>query len=275
MKRSLFIIGFFLCFSPCYSWDLSGSIGGRVSSMGNCSVALYDFWSVKNNPAGLAKYTFISAGFSYENRFLLKELSNIDAAFVIPVKFGTFGLSYSRFGFEKYNENELGLSYARDFGPYLKIGLQLDYLSFKFSENYVKRRTATFGLGLQSDITKNLRLGVYIFNPVNVKLKTLNNERVPIIFRFGFVYKITKDFTVATEIEYDSDKNLDYRIGLEYNTLKEFYIRVGIHTRPATACFGVGYEFHRVVIDVATTMNQYTGVSFQSSLIFKIKEPNL
>jgi len=275
MKKSLFVIGFFLYFLPCYSWELSNIAGGRASSIGNCSVAFYDFWSVKNNPAGIAKYTFISAGFYYENRFLLKELSDIDAAFVIPVKIGSFGLSYSRFGFEKYNENELRMSYARAFGPYLKIGLQLDYLSFKFSEDYVKRRAATFGLGLQSDITKDLCLGVYIFNPINVKLKTLNNERVPIVFRFGFVYKITKDFTAATEIEYDSDKNLDYRIGLEYNTLKEFYIRVGVHTRPATVCFGVGYEIHRVVIDVAATMNQYTGVSFQSSLIFKIKEPDL
>lgn len=272
MKRNLFMIGFLLSLLPCHSWELSSITGGRASSVGHCSVSFHDFWSIENNPAGLAKYPFISVGISYENRFLLKELSNIDAAFVIPVKIGTFGLSFNRFGFENYNENKIGLSYARAFGPYLKMGLQLDYLSFKFSDDYVKRRTVTFGLGLQSDITNDLCLGVYIFNPVNVSLKTLNNERVPIVFRFGFTYKMTKDFTAATEIEYDSDKNLDYRIGLEYNILKDFFIRVGVHTRPATACFGIGYEINRVVIDVAATMNQYTGVSFQSSLIFKIKE---
>ena len=78
-----------------------------------------------------------------------------------------------------------------------------------------------------------------------------------------------------TEVEYKSDSSLDYRFGLEYNTLKEFYIRVGVHTNPATASVGVGYTINRVVIDVSATMNQYTGVSFQSSLIFKIKEAGL
>ena len=95
------------------------------------------------------------------------------------------------------------------------------------------------------------------------------------IFRFGLSYQVTKDFLATSEVEYNSDSKLDYRFGLEYNTFKEFYVRVGVHTNPATASFGVGYTLNRVVIDVSATMNQYTGVSFQSSLIFKIKEPNL
>ena len=80
---------------------------------------------------------------------------------------------------------------------------------------------------------------------------------------------------MTSEVEYNSESQLDYRFGLEYNTLKEFYIRVGARTNPATACVGVGYTLNRVIIDVSATMNQYTGVSFQSSLIFKIKEPDL
>ena len=93
--------------------------------------------------------------------------------------------------------------------------------------------------------------------------------------RFGFSYKITKDFLATTEVEYDNQRKLDYRIGLEYNTLSDFYIRIGVRTNPATACFGVGYTLNRIIIDVGATMNQYTGVTIQSSLIFKIKEAGL
>lgn len=275
MRRSLFLIGLCLFCNHCFSWDLSGVAGGRSNAMGNCSVSFNDFWSIQNNPAGMADYHFLGVGFSYENRFFMKELSFYNAAFVMPVNIGTFGLSMSRFGFEYFNENKLGLAYARDFSPYLKMGLKLDYLLFNFSDDYEKRRTATFELGIQSDITDDLRIGVYVFNPINVKLKTIHNERIPVVFRFGFAYRVTKDFLATSEVEYNSERRLDYRFGLEYHTLNEFYIRVGIHTNPATASVGVGYTLNRVVIDISANMNQYTGVSFQSCLIFKIKEVGL
>lgn len=275
MKRSLLLIGVILFSHQCYSWDLSGIASARSNALGKSSVSLSDFWSIENNLAGMANYHYLSVGISYENRFLMKELSFYNAALVVPVQIGTFGLSFSRFGFENFNENKLGLAYARTFSPYLKMGLKLDYLLFKFSDEYAKRRTATFELGFQSDITNDLCVGVYIFNPINVKLKTIHNERIPILFRFGLSYNITKDFLATTEVEYNSDGNLDYRFGLEYNTLKEFYIRIGVNTTPATAGIGVGYTLNRVIIDVSATMNQYTGISFQSSLIFKIKEKNL
>ena len=273
MKRNLLLIGVFLLCNQCFSWDLSGIAGSRSNAMGNFSVALHDFWSIQNNPAGMAEFRTISLGFSYDNRFFMKELSFYNGAFLLPVKFGTFGLSFSRFGFENYNENKFGLAFARSFGPYLKMGLKLDYLLFNFNDDYEKQKSATFELGLQSNITDDLCVGVYIFNPHAAKLKTQHHIRLPVVFRFGLSYKVTNDFLACAEAEYNSDKNLDYRFGLEYNALKEFYIRIGVHTSPATATFGVGYTLSRVTIDVSASMNQFTGVTFQSSLIFKLKEP--
>lgn len=271
MKRNLLAIGLFLFCIPVYSWDLSGNAGGRGSAMGRCTVALCDFWSIRNNPAGMAGWRSFSVGLSYENRFLMKELSYYNGAVVMPVNIGTFGLSFSRFGFSDYNENKIGLAYARALGPHLRLGLQIDYLALKFSGDYSTRRTATFELGLQTDITENLCLGVYVFNPINVKLKAVHKQHIPVVFRFGLTYRITDDFKASTEIEYSSERRLDYRFGLEYLTTREFYIRAGIHTNPATASVGAGYTLNRVIIDVAVSMNQYTGVSFQTSLIFNIK----
>lgn len=261
MKRSLLVIGFVLFVVPAYSWDLSGNAGSRGSSMGCCSVAMCDFWSIQNNPAGMACWRDFSLGLSYENRFLMKELSYYNCATVLPLNIGTFGLSFSRFGYSQYNENKLGLAYARAFGPHLRLGVQIDYLAVKFSEDYSTRRNATFELGLQSDITEKLTLGAYVLNPI----------RTPTVFRFGLAYKITADVLATTEVEYLSEGGIDYRFGVEYLTTKEFYVRVGVHTNPATASVGAGYTMGRVVIDVAASMNQYTGVSFQTSLIFNIK----
>lgn len=271
MRRNLLMIGLCLFYTFCHAWELGSPVGSRSSAMGNCSVALQDFWSIHNNPAGFAGLNNISIGVSYENRFMMKELSYLNAEFATPIN-NTSGLSltFSRFGFTDFNENKIGIGYARSFGPHLKIGLQIDYLLFKFSNDYKNRQTATFELGIQSDITEKLCVGAYIFNPINVKLKTLNKEKIPIVFRIGLSYKITKDFLATTEIEYNSDKAVDYRIGLEYNVLKGFFIRAGVYTNPATACFGAGYSMKFFTIDVSAKMNQITGVSLQGSLIFKL-----
>lgn len=271
MRRNLLMIGLCLFYTFCHAWELGSPVGSRSSAMGNCSVALQDFWSIHNNPAGFAGLNNITFGISYENHFMMKELSYLNAGFATPINnTGGLSLTFSRFGFTDFNENKIGIGYAHDFGPHLKIGLQIDYLLFKFSNDYKNRQTATFELGIQSNITEKLCVGAYIFNPINVKLKTLNKEKVPIVFRLGLSYKITKDFLATTETEYNSDKALDYRIGLEYNVLKEFFIRTGVYTNPATACFGAGYSMRSFTIDVSAKMNQITGVSLQGSLIFKL-----
>ncbi|MGN0032342.1 MAG: hypothetical protein ACI358_00930 [Candidatus Limimorpha sp.] len=269
MKHHFLMIGLLLSFFKLYSWDLSGIIGGRSNSMGNCSVALNDLWSISNNPAGIAGTKGVIAGFSYDNRFFMKELSNYAIAVVIPSSSGAIGLSFNRFGYSNYNENKIGLAYSRGFGEKLKIGMKLDYLLFRFSKEYPTRQCATVELGIQTSITETINIGVYIFNPVYVKIRELESK-IPIITRCGFSYSITKDLILAGEIEYDTDKKADFRFGFEYHTLKEFYIRAGIYTNPATACFGAGYSFNGFTIDISSKLNQYTGISFQSSVTILI-----
>jgi len=271
MKRNLLAIGLCLLCSHCIAWGLVSPAGSRSSALGNCSVALQDFWSIQNNPAGIAAWNDIAIGISYENRFFMKELSFMNAVFALPInKIGVWSVSFSRFGFTDYCENKFGIGYAREFGPHLKIGLQIDYLYFKFTGNYANRQTVTFELGIQSDVTEKLCLGVYVFNPINMKINSLNKEKIPIIFRLGFSYKITKDFFATTELEYNSEMKYNYRIGLEYNALKGFFVRAGLYTNPATACFGVGYSIKWFTIDISAKMDQHTGVSLQNSMIFKL-----
>lgn len=271
MKRNLLAIGLCLLCSHCIAWGLVSPVGSRSSALGNCTVSLQDFWSIQNNPAGIASWNDIAIGISYENRFFMKELSFMNAAFAIPIdKIGIWSVSFSRFGYIDYSENKFGIGYARMFGPYLKIGLQIDYLLFKFENNHSKRQTATFELGIQSDVTDKICLGVYVFNPINMKIKTLNEWKIPIVFRFGMSYKITSDFLATTELEYNTESKFNYRIGLEYNVLKGFFIRTGFYTNPATACLGAGYSIKWFTIDISAKMNQHTGVSLQSSMIFTL-----
>ena len=272
MKRLLLLISLILSVSNIFAYDIIHPIGGRAAAMGGSSVASQGLWAMQNNPAGMANLNKINLGLYYENRWMLPETAYKCGAFAVPTKLGTLGLSFNQFGSLKYNENKFGLAYAKDFGRYLQIGLQLDYLLLKIGNDYGKYRAVTFELGIQSRVTDKLTLGTYIFNPVNFSFEqTLNHEKLPIVMRFGVVYKFTKDFIGQCEIEKDTEREgVSLRGGMEYEAVKNLYIRAGAQTNPGILSFGLGYGIRFAQINVAAQLHNELGASVQIGMIFSI-----
>ena len=272
MKKLLLLIILILSTSNIFAYDIIHPIGGRAAAMGGSSVASQGLWAMQNNPAGMANLDKISLGLYYENRWMLPETAYKCGAFALPTQFGTLGLSFNQFGSSKYNENKFGLAYAKDFGRYLQIGLQLDYLLLKIGNDYGKYNAVTFELGIQSHVTDKLTLGTYIFNPVNFSFEqTLNHEKLPIVFRFGMAYQFTKDFVGQCEIEKNTDlEGVSLRAGLEYEAVKNLYIRAGVQTNPGILSFGVGYGIRFAQINVAAQLHNELGASVQIGMIFSI-----
>ena len=272
MKRLFLTITLILSTSILFAYDLIHPIGGRAAAMGGSSVASQGLWAMQNNPAGMANLEKISLGLYYENRWLQPETAYKCGAFALPTKFGCLGLSFNQFGSWKYNENKLGLAYANDFGRYLQIGLQLDYLLLKIGNDYGTFNAVTFELGLQSQVTDKLTLGTCIFNPVNFSFEqTLNHEKLPIVMRFGLAYQFTKDFIGQCEIEKDTEREgVSLRGGLEYEAFKSIYIRAGVQTNPGILSFGLGYTIRFAQINVAAQLHNELGSSVQIGMIFSI-----
>jgi len=272
MKKTLLLILITFSVSVTFAYDFINPIGGRAAAMGGCSAASCGLWALQNNPAGMANLDQFSLGLYYENRWMLPETAYKCGALALPVKFGCLGLSFNQFGSSKYNENKIGLAYAKDFGPYLKIGLQLDYLSIHIGNDYGRHSAVTFELGMQSQVTSKLRLGTYIFNPVSFKIEqSLYQNRLPIVFRFGAAYQFTKEFVGQCDIEKNTEREgVSLRGGLEYEAVKNLFLRAGAQTNPGILTFGVGYGIRFVRIDVAGQLHQELGPSVQVGMIFSI-----
>ena len=272
MKKILLTVILYLSLSNAFAYDILQPVGGRAAAMGGTAVASRGLWALQNNPAGMANLDQFSFGLYYENHWMLKETAFKSAALAIPVKFGCLGLSFNQFGSSKYSENKYGLAYAKDFGPYLQIGLQLDYLMLSIGNDYDKQSAVTFELGIQSQDTEKLRLGTYIFNPVHIALQqSINQEKLPIVFRFGAAYQFTKDFVGQCEIEKNTDyEGVSLRGGLEYEALKDFYLRAGVQTNPGLLSFGLGYEIRFARIDVAAQLHEILGNTIQVGMVFSI-----
>jgi len=272
MKKILLSFILFISISNAFAYEVVNPIGGRAAAMGGTSVASRGLWALQNNPAGMANLDQFSFGLYYENRWMLSETAYKSAALALPVKFGCLGLSFNQFGSSKYSENKFGLAYAKDFGPYLQIGLQLDYMLLSIGNDYGKQSAITFELGIQSQVTEKLRLGTYIFNPASFRLRqSINQEKLPIVFRFGLAYQFTKDFVGQCEIEKNTDhEGVSLRGGLEYEALKNFYLRAGVQTNPGLLTFGLGYQIRFAQINVAAQLHEMLGASIQIGMIFNI-----
>jgi hypothetical protein len=245
--------------------------GGRSAAMGHASVALSDFWSLQNNQAGLAYYDHFAAGFYYENRYLTKALSLKSGGVVVPTNSGNFGLNLTYFGYSKYNESKIGLSYARSFGDVLAIGLQLDYLHTSIAEDYGNKGLLTFELGILSKINEHLSLGAHVFNPISAKLAEYDDERIQAIIRVGAAYAFDNHLLVSAEVEKDMEFDPMFKLGLEYRIIEQIYVRGGISTNPGTYSFGFGLDFNKLKIDFSSTIHQTLGYSPQISMYYNFK----
>ena len=269
-KKILFFLFSLAIINSATSQGDNNPIGARQAGMGRSSVALTDFWNIQNNQAGISLIERATVGIYYENSFNLSQLSTKSIAAVVPTKFGVFGATFNYFGYSQYNEMKAGLVYARSFGQYFRIGLQLDYLQTTIGDNYGSAGNVTFELGVQSDVTENLTIGAWVFNPVQVKLSSNTSQKYPAIFRFGVGWHILENFIATAEVEKNSQFDpILFRGGLEYGLDEKFFFRAGFSTRQEIFSMGFGLKLKGFKFDISAVMNQSLGFSEQVSLIYQ------
>jgi len=257
MKKLLPLFLFSFFHTPCNADNFSG--GARSMALGTAGASLSDVWSTVNNQAGLAFLKNFSAASYLENHFLLKELSYTALALALPVKRSCFGFIANRFGYSLYSENKLGISFAKELGPKLSAGVQLDYFSIRIGDNYGNKSLFCMEAGIQSKPLKGLCMGLHVFNPTHARVAQYNNERLPVVVRFAMHYEFSDLVTVLAETRKNSERPLEFKAGIEYKFFHETYLRVGISTLPALSSFGFGVKLKTFRLDVSTAYHYVLG----------------
>jgi len=246
------------------------SAGARQAGMNGASVAIHDFWNIQNNQAGIAGFKTPTVGIAYENRFSVTALGLRSFAFIMPVKWGVTGISVNYFGYSLYHEMKIGLTYARSFGPHFRAGMQIDYLQTGLGEGYGHFHNLTFEVGVQADLTPNLCLGAWVFNPVSVKFASYQTEHLPVVFRLGLAYNFSKKLLVTVEAEKNTDVNaVLIRAGMEYLLKNRYAFRIGVGTQQEIFSMGFGLHWKHLQLDLAARMHASLGFSPQASLEYK------
>ena len=140
-------------------------IGARQSALGGSSIMLIDGYSLWNNQAGIGysdKITFLC---SFDNSFLIKELSTKSFGTIYPTRYGVLGFSFSDFGYQLYSEKSTSLSYGRAFSNKLAFGFSLELINTKTGYDYGRSSSVTIEAGMLYQLSGNLKLGCHVYNP--------------------------------------------------------------------------------------------------------------
>jgi hypothetical protein len=167
-------------------------------------------------------------------------------------------MNYS--GFKNFNENKIGLAYARSLGSKIDVGVQFNYYGYKVP-GYGSNSSVNFEAGVMMHFSERLNGGVHIFNPVGGKLGKLQDEKLASAYKFGLGYDASDNFFVSAEVIKEEDKPVNVIGGVQYQLAKQFFVRGGFMSESSTAFAGVGVGFKNLRIDVAGSYHPQLGFS--------------
>jgi hypothetical protein len=242
--------------------------GSRYQALADASVGLSGCWSVFGNQAGLIGIKQPEIAGSFQNRFLVDELSTRSGLLAIPVHSSVFAVSLYQFGKIPFRQEKFGFAYSQRISPSLNFGMQFNYYQLFLSEDNRSAGATGLELGVQYHLSDRLVFGFHILNPYQTRIKVMSGSyNYPSRIDIGALYHLSECLRISSEIEKDVSRHLSIKTGIEYVILEMFYIRAGISSNPHQLSAGIGFPVKKLTIDMATTYNQYLGnspsVSFQ------------
>ncbi len=236
--------------------------GARFQAMADASAGLSGCWSVFGNQAGLAGITRPEVAGSFQNRFMVAELSARAGLFALPVQSAVVALSLYQFGEIPFRQEKFGLSFARRLFPKLDFGLQFNYYRLFLSEANRSVGSAGLELGVQYLVSQRLTVGFHVLNPYQTAVKTFSGQYdYPSRINLGALYRLSASFSLAPEAGYDFAGIFRIKTGMEFNFQEKFYLRAGISSNPYQLSSGIGFQLKKLAVDFADSFHSNLGNS--------------
>lgn len=229
-----------------------------------------DALSFTGNQAALAQTKFAGVGVYGERRFMLQETSSYTLGAAFPTRLGNFGLQLNYSGFKNFNENKIGLAYARKLGKLVDVGVQFNYYGYRIPV-YGNASTINFEIGAMMHLTDKLNAGVHVYNPVGGKLGKDKEEKLASVYKAGLGYDASDHFFISAEIIKEEDKPVNVIAGLQYQFAKQFFARAGFISESTTAYAGAGVGWKNLRLDISSGYHPQLGFSPGILLIMNFK----
>lgn len=259
-----------------YSQNTTHSpIASYYPSSGAYSVNFRDAFSIISNIGALSMLQSGNAGAYGERKFMLKETGMYTAIVTLPVSSGNFALQTDYFGYQSFQESQIGLAYGLPLNETMGISAKINYYTIRIP-TYFSLSSVNFEIGTVIQINDQIHTGVSIYNPLNSPFGKNSGQQLASVYKTGFGYEVSSTFLTQLEVIKEKDKDVNIHGSLQYKPLPQIFARAGYFTGTTTGYFGVGYLFHGLRIDFSMSFHQQLGVSPGLLLLypFRQKEKN-
>lgn len=240
-------------------------------SLGAYSSRQTDPFGFTNNQAALAQVKTTGIGVFGERRFMLSENSVYGLAAALPTGMGNFGIQLNYAGFKNFNENKIGVAYARKLGKLLDLGVQFNYYGYKIPQ-YGNASAVNFEIGAIMHFSDRLNGGIHAYNPVGGQVGKSGDEKLASAYKLGLGYDASDNFYVSAEIIKEEDKPVNVTGGVQYQFLKQFFARAGFVSETGSGFAGLGLGWKNLRLDLSGSYHPQLGFSPGILLIVNFKE---
>ena len=203
------------------------------------------------------------------NYYGVRNLNQINASAVIPIKTFGYGFGFYNYGNSNYTEQGLHCSVAHAFNKRFSVGMGAYYNVFKIA-NYGHQNNFVIDANIAAKVNEKIMLAFRVFNPTRTKLNAYNDERIQTVYSAGLQYKVNAQVKSYLQIEKVNAFQPNLKLGIDY-ALKEYvHLRLGFSSIQPQFSIGAGFNHKKIKIDFASTIHPMLGISSQTTFAYAI-----
>ena len=241
--------------------------GAAAAALGGSFVTQTSAFSARHNVAGIAGLQQNTLAAGARNNYLANGLNDFYLLGTFKAGSGRLGLDLLYFGFDAWQQGEIGLSYARPIAAGWYMGARLSYAYNYIPQEQVNRHLVAADLGVLGKLGK-WRVGAALQQFAQSSWQGRVKEQAPLVFRVGGGYFFTEQTAITTELYKASTAGADVRLGLQYAPAEALVIRIGFGTLRPSFGFGLGLNLAAFQINVAATWHQQLGLSPVTDVVY-------
>ena len=240
----------------------------EAAALGGAFATQSSVFSSRHNVAGLAFLEKNAVAAGLRNNYLANNLNDFYLLSAFKVGRGRLGIDFLYYGFEAYQQNEIGLSYALQLNENWSFGTRLHYANNQIPQESVSRYLISGDLGILGK-NKNWRFGAAVQNIIQSKWQGRISEAEPTIFHVGAGYYFNENAALRAEFYKASNAAADLRLGVNYKVVEQLDIRFGFATLQPAVSFGLGIFVKNFQINLAATWHQQLGLSPVTDFVYE------
>ncbi|SFT38341.1 hypothetical protein SAMN05216474_0246 [Lishizhenia tianjinensis] len=271
MKTYLTLFG---CCAVIYvSSQINPSHGADVQALAGISVVYDSPFSSIQNPSLASLQKQASFAFSYNNKFMLKELQAQSLVLHFPLKSSnhaqSFLFSLQHYGYSLYSDLRWSSAYSMELSQQLSLGIKLNYLYLNIGQGNFKKHRLSGDVGLLYNLNAQTRLGMSINHLNQPRIDAFLDAGYSSVILMGVQHKLSEGVQVLAQLDKSTQKAYGLSTGLLYQPHEKFQCMAGIRFPTWEYAFGFAYQASWLKLIFSFRYSQQLSWSPATSFILK------